>query len=171
MNISLYPLIIILSIALISCSNEKPQSEYPAAQEVIPVKQTEKLPEPVIKKYGYDVAGLDTFMIQDGLQIIKIANGNGPVARNGKEIAVHYTGYLENGTKFDSSVDHGKPYAFILGTEAVIKGWDLALAGLNTGSRSRIIIPPAFGYGAGGYPPLIPPNATLIFDVEIVSAK
>jgi len=84
---------------------------------------------------------------------------------------VHYTGTLENGTKFDSSVDRGQPYEFRLGTGAVIKGWDEGLASMKVGGKRKLIIPPALGYGQRGNPPDIPPNSILLFDVELVGVR
>jgi len=86
-------------------------------------------------------------------------------------VSVHYTGRLENGTKFDSSLDHGKPFDFAIGTGSVIKGWDEGLMSMKVGGKRKLIIPPALGYGVAGRPPTIPANSTLIFDVELLSAK
>lgn len=91
------------------------------------------------------------------------------VAKAGDRISVHYTGTLENGTKFDSSLDRGVPFEFTLGARQVIKGWDQGLLGMKVGDKKRLVLPPELAYGENGYPPAIPPNATLIFDVEIVS--
>jgi FKBP-type peptidyl-prolyl cis-trans isomerase len=103
-----------------------------------------------------------------GLQYIEIVQGTGDQARNGQTVKVHYTGWLTNGTKFDSSKDHGQPFTFSLGAGNVIKGWDQGVAGMRVGGQRRLIIPPDLGYGARGYPPVIPENATLVFDVELL---
>ncbi|MBA3824135.1 MAG: FKBP-type peptidyl-prolyl cis-trans isomerase [Ktedonobacterales bacterium] len=108
-------------------------------------------------------------MTPSGLQFIDVVVGDGAEARNGQKVAVHYTGWLKNGTKFDSSRDRGKPFPFKLGNGDVIKGWDLGVAGMKVGGQRRLIIPADLGYGAGGYPPVIPPKATLTFDVELLS--
>lgn len=105
-----------------------------------------------------------------GLKYADITEGTGTVAQNGQTLTVHYTGTLQNGYKFDSSVDKGKPYQFRLGTSAVIKGWDEGLLGMKVGGKRKLIIPPSLGYGARGSSN-IPPNATLLFDVELLDAK
>lgn len=91
------------------------------------------------------------------------------VTKAGDKISVHYTGTLEDGTKFDSSLDRGVPFKFTLGAGQVIKGWDQGLLGMKVGDKKRLILPPELAYGKAGNPPLIPPNAALIFDVELIS--
>lgn len=98
-----------------------------------------------------------------------LVEGSGPEAKVGDTVEVHYTGTLENGSKFDSSLDRGKPFSFPLGSGMVIKGWDGGVAGMKVGEKVRLTIPPELGYGPMGYPPVIPPNATLIFEVELLS--
>ena len=105
-----------------------------------------------------------------GLKYVDVAEGSGATTQNGQMLTVHYTGTLQNGTKFDSSVDRGKPYEFRLGTGSVIKGWDEGLLGMKVGGKRKLIIPPALGYGARGTSN-IPPNSTLLFDVELIDAK
>jgi FKBP-type peptidyl-prolyl cis-trans isomerase FkpA len=100
-----------------------------------------------------------------------ITGGTGTEAKELDLITVNYTGWLEDGTKFDSSVDRNKPIQFALGTGRVIKGWDEGIAGMKEGGKRRLIIPPELGYGAAGSPPVIPPNATLIFDVELIDVQ
>lgn len=89
--------------------------------------------------------------------------------RQGQTVNVHYTGYLTNGTKFDSSVDRGQPFSFRLGTGQVIKGWDVSVASMSLGETARFTIPSDLGYGARGAPPVIPGNSTLIFDIQLLS--
>jgi FKBP-type peptidyl-prolyl cis-trans isomerase len=106
-----------------------------------------------------------------GLQYIEVAPGAGPEARAGQNVTVHYTGWLTNGSKFDSSRDRNQPFTFGLGRGQVIRGWDEGVAGMRVGGQRRLIIPPDLGYGARGAPGAIPPNATLIFDVELLGVK
>ncbi len=94
--------------------------------------------------------------------------GTGDAPKQGKPVRVHYTGRLTNGKKFDSSVDRGQPFSFTIGVGQVIKGWDEGVATMKVGGKRQLIIPPALGYGARGAPPAIPPNADLIFDVELL---
>jgi FKBP-type peptidyl-prolyl cis-trans isomerase FkpA len=103
-----------------------------------------------------------------GLQYWEIVAGKGATAVAGKEVKVHYTGWLTDGKKFDSSVDHGQPFVFPLGAGRVIKGWDEGVAGMKVGGKRQLRIPPELGYGARGAGRVIPPNATLIFDVELL---
>lgn len=102
------------------------------------------------------------------LNIIDIKAGTGAVAREGDKVAVHYAGALMDGTKFDSSYDRGQPFVFTLGAGQVIQGWDKGVAGMKVGGKRKLIIPPYMAYGASGVPGTIPPNAILIFEVELV---
>ena len=112
-----------------------------------------------------------TVTTPSGLKYIDVVEGDGPSPQRGQTIQVHYTGTLENGKKFDSSVDRGQPYEFPIGTGRVIKGWDEGLMTMKVGGKRKLIIPANLGYGAQGNPPDIPPNATLLFDVELVAIK
>lgn len=107
-------------------------------------------------------------MTADDLQYWDLKVGDGPVATPGKKVTVNYAGYLTNGKKFDSSYDHGTPFQFTLGNSEVIKGWDEGVAGMKVGGRRQLKIPPTLAYGSQGVPGAIPPNATLIFDVELL---
>lgn len=103
-----------------------------------------------------------------GLQYIDLNVGTGATAQAGQTVRVHYTGWLENGKKFDSSVDRGQPFSFPLGAGRVIKGWDEGVQGMKVGGKRKLIIPSNLGYGARGAGGVIPPNATLIFEVELL---
>lgn len=112
------------------------------------------------------------------LQITDVVNGDGPTAEAGQKVIVHYTGWLydpgqpdNKGEKFDSSVDRGEPFSFPLGTGRVIRGWDEGFAGMQIGGKRILIIPPDMGYGARGAGDAIPPNATLMFEVELLDIQ
>ena len=106
-----------------------------------------------------------------GLQYVDLVTGDGREAHVGETAFVHYTGWLEDGTKFDSSVDRGEPFSFRLGAGRVIKGWDEGVVGMNIGTKRKLIIPPHLGYGSRGAGRIIPPNATLIFEVELLDLR
>ncbi len=123
------------------------QTEQPMQDE-----QPQEQPEPVTPK-------LQTEILQEG---------TGAEAINGNTVSVHYTGLLEDGTKFDSSLDRGQPFSFTLGSGQVIKGWDLGVLGMKVGEKRKLTIPSELGYGERGAGASIPPNATLIFEVELL---
>jgi FKBP-type peptidyl-prolyl cis-trans isomerase len=106
-----------------------------------------------------------------GLKYWDIKVGTGAVAEKGKKVVVNYTGWLTNGKKFDSSVDRYRPFVFPLGAGVVIQGWDEGVAGMREGGKRQLLVPPALGYGARGAPPDIPPDATLVFDVELMKVE
>ena len=107
----------------------------------------------------------------DGIQIINIIEGNGAEIVKHSKIQVHYTGKLQDGTKFDSSLDRGEPFTFQIGLRQVIEGWEIGLMGMKVGGKRTLVIPPELAYGDRGAGDLIPPNATLTFDVEIVDVE
>lgn len=106
-----------------------------------------------------------------GLQYIDQVVGTGEIAKAGQTVSVHYTGWLTNGKKFDSSVDRGQPFSFHLGVGQVIKGWDEGVQGMKIGGKRKLTIPSNLGYGARGAGGLIPPHATLVFDVELLGVQ
>ena len=106
----------------------------------------------------------------NGLKYVDLIVGSGATAETGKRVAVHYTGWLTDNTKFDSSLDRGQPYPFTLGAREVIQGWDEGIKGMRIGGKRKLTIPPDLGYGASGYGP-IPANATLIFEVELMGVN
>lgn len=110
-------------------------------------------------------------MNKQGVEIEILKEGVGAVAKNGDIVSVHYTGTLENGTKFDSSVDRGTPFEFSLGAGQVIPGWDIGVEGMKVGEKRKLIIPSLLAYGERGAGGVIPPNATLIFEVELLEIK
>ncbi len=112
--------------------------------------------------------GTDVVTTDSGLQYVDVVEGTGAQPQAGQTVVVHYTGTLEDGTKFDSSRDRNQPFSFPLGAGRVIKGWDEGIATMKVGGQRRLIIPPELGYGSRGAGGVIPPNATLIFDVELL---
>jgi len=113
--------------------------------------------------------------LANGLKYTDTNVGTGAEATKGHKVSVHYTGWLYNngakGAKFDSSLDRGQPFAFALGAQQVIRGWDEGVAGMKVGGKRTLIIPPELGYGARGAGGVIPPNATLMFDVELLGVQ
>jgi FKBP-type peptidyl-prolyl cis-trans isomerase FkpA len=105
------------------------------------------------------------------LKIEDIREGTGKEAKTGDAVAVHYVGTLTDGKKFDSSRDRGSPFSFRLGAGQVIRGWDQGVPGMKVGGVRKLTIPPDMAYGARGFPPVIPPNSTLVFEVELVEIR
>jgi FKBP-type peptidyl-prolyl cis-trans isomerase len=122
-----------------------------------------------------DAADNQVTEMPDGLKYTDTKTGDGATARSGNKVSVHYTGWLSDngakGKKFDSSVDRGQPFQFTLGAKQVIAGWDEGVAGMKVGGKRTLTIPPELGYGARGAPGAIPPNSTLIFDVELLQVQ
>ncbi len=151
-----------LTVPLIACGDgeEAGPAETPAATpEVTPVEGGPP-----------EVSGEPT-TTESGLQFIDIEVGTGDSPQSGQTIEVHYTGWLTDGTKFDSSVDRGQPFSFVIGVRQVIAGWDEGVASMKVGGERRLILPPELAYGERGSPPVIPANAQLIFDVELLGIK
>ena len=118
-----------------------------------------------------EAEGEKSIETSSGLQYLDLVKGVGREAHVGETASVHYTGWLKDGTKFDSSLDRGQPFQFRLGAGRVIRGWDEGIVGMNIGSKRKLIIPPHLGYGKRGAGRVIPPNATLIFEVELLDLR
>lgn len=147
----------------------------PAPTTVVTETPTKNLPADTIKLMAMNTSsgsdetqGDNVVTTPSGLKYIELQEGEGATPNKGQTVVVHYTGTLENGTKFDSSRDRNQPFQFKLGIGQVIKGWDEGLSTMKVGGRRQLIIPPELGYGARGAGGAIPPNATLIFDVELL---
>jgi peptidylprolyl isomerase len=149
---------ICLTVPLAACGDGEEASPTPT----VPATQVEGGP-PV-------VSGEPT-VTASGLQIIDIEVGTGDSPQSGQTVDVHYTGWLTDGTKFDSSLDRGQPFSFVIGAGRVIQGWDEGVASMKVGGERRLIIPSELAYGESGYPPVIPANAQLIFDVELLAIR
>lgn len=132
---------------------------------------------PAAQAAGHDVPdpspipGGKVHKLANGLVYEDLVVGNGRMADPGLAVSVHYTGWLADGTKFDSSVDRNEPFQFTLGRGEVIRGWDEGVKGMRIGGKRKLTIPPDLGYGARGAGGVIPPNATLVFDVELLGVK
>lgn len=165
------------SLLLAACTTPIPEAEpEPLAVETVPPIQATDTPTPLPAAPTSDATPTPinpetTVITESGLQFTEISAGEGPVAESGQIVSVHYTGTLEDGTVFDSSYNRGEPISFPLGAGFVIPGWDEGIAMMNVGSQAILVIPPDLGYGAQGAGGVIPPNATLIFDVELVEVS
>jgi FKBP-type peptidyl-prolyl cis-trans isomerase FkpA len=130
---------------------------------------------PATTEGGFSASlGVDTAAMTktpSGLRYQDLAKGDGAEATAGKTVQVHYTGWLPNGEKFDSSRDRNEPFNFTLGAGQVIAGWDEGVAGMKVGGRRKLVIPPDLAYGTAGAPPDIPPGATLVFDIELLNVR
>lgn len=113
----------------------------------------------------------ETQTTKSGLQFIDLTVGSGDSPETGKKVSVHYTGWLTSGKKFDSSLDRDSPFTFVIGFGQVIKGWDEGVATMKVGGKRKLIIPAELGYGKRGAGAIIPPNAELVFDVELLGVK
>ena len=120
---------------------------------------------------GTAASAANTVTMPDGLKYQDLTVGSGATAQSGNKVSVHYTGWLTDGTKFDSSLDRGQPFEFTLGAGNVIRGWDEGVKGMKVGGKRRLTIPPDLGYGAAGAGGVIPPNATLVFEVELLKVQ
>jgi peptidylprolyl isomerase len=147
-------ILLILLIALSGCSKKKTESDAISK----------------LKEMGM-LSNETVVTTQSGLQYVDIAIGQGSAIQTGQTVTVHYTGWLLDGKKFDSSVDRGEPFEFQVGVGQVIKGWDEGVLSMKVGGKRKLIIPSDLGYGPRGAGRVIPPNATLVFEVEVLDAK
>ncbi len=135
------------------------------------VAQTEQKKPAEKKGETGKAAPAKTVTTRSGLKYVDLVVGKGAIPKAGNTVIVHYTGWLTNGKKFDSSVDRNQPFSFVLGRGQVIKGWDEGVATMRVGGKRKLTIPPQLGYGSEGYPGVIPGNATLIFEVELLQVN
>ncbi len=150
-----------------STSVNQTQSQSQSQLQTQTQTQTQK--ESVMSQEQENTPNLqDAISTASGLKYIEITEGEGESPSKGQTVTVHYTGTLENGSKFDSSRDRNRPFSFTIGVGQVIKGWDEGVATMKVGGRRTLIVPPELGYGSQGAGGVIPPNATLIFDVELL---
>lgn len=133
------------------------------------VSNGNKSPQPAIQKnIVQPSANKNSFEIE-GMKVEILAEGTGNGAKANDNVTVHYTGTLENGAVFDSSVERNAPFTFLLGAGRVIKGWDLGVMGMKLGEKRKLVIPAELAYGQAGFPPVIPQNAALTFEVELIA--
>jgi FKBP-type peptidyl-prolyl cis-trans isomerase len=158
-------LMIVVSLAALSACKD-PNASSGSSNEASPSASVKPLCDaPPAAATGLTDAGVTALKIED------VSVGTGAEATAGKTVVVNYIGRLANGTQFDASCDRKQPFDFPLGAGAVIKGWDQGVAGMKVGGQRRLIIPSTLGYGAQGAGGVIPPNAALVFDVELVEVK
>jgi FKBP-type peptidyl-prolyl cis-trans isomerase len=158
-------LLILLALATLLLAQAGKTTAPAAGAKATDKKSADKQPAGPTKVSGNPVT------TASGLKYWEIKKGSGATAVAGKQVSVHYTGWLTDGKEFDTSLDTGEPIKFELGSGKVIKGWDEGIGGMKVGGKRQLHIPPELGYGARGAPPTIPPNATLIFDVQLVGVK
>ncbi len=165
------PLLITLILAYMGCGGKK--VETPVGE--VATKKVEK-----VEASGEEITAEEGEMVEttgkevtteSGLKYVDLVVGTGESPMKGQTAVVHYTGWLMDGEKFDSSVDRGTPFSFPVGMGRVIKGWDEGVLTMKVGGKRKLTIPPELGYGERGSPGAIPPNATLIFDVELLEIK
>ncbi|MFA5870812.1 MAG: FKBP-type peptidyl-prolyl cis-trans isomerase [Candidatus Paceibacterota bacterium] len=161
--------IVIVGVGAILYGMRAPQE--PVAQELQEQGLNQQQSQPITQAPMPQSTNITMQTLDDGLQIGDEVVGTGAEAVAGKEVTVHYTGTLINGTKFDSSLDRGAPFTFSLGVGQVIRGWDEGVVGMKVGGKRKLIIPSELGYGPRGAGSTIPPNATLLFDVELLGVK
>lgn len=164
--LSIFAILLLIFVAGCGKSEKTPENK---TEE--PAQQTETTPAEQPMTAGITQATGDTVTTASGLKYVDITVGEGPSPTTGQICEMHYTGWLPNGTKFDSSRDRGQTFQFPIGTGRVIKGWDEGISTMKVGGRRMLIIPSDLAYGDQGRPPVIPPKSTLIFDVELLGVK
>ena len=171
----------LLLASLLACSTPAPEASKPADAPATPAAPP-SAPEAGATAYSADPATITTgpwtqvdmkalVVAPSGLVYAVLQPGTGAVAEAGKTVAVHYSGWLVDGKQFDSSIPRGEPIRFPLGQGRVIRGWDDGVAGMKVGEKRQLRIPFAMAYGESGRPPVIPPRATLVFDVELMAVE
>lgn len=171
LSLAIVLLLLLAAFTLGACSRQSPTESTPVEPQA-GEGATDQPPaeEPTEQPLVPDKSPGKTKDVTD-LKIEDKVVGTGAEAKPGSTVDVHYTGWLTDGSKFDSSRDSGKPFRFTIGQGQVIQGWDEGIAGMKVGGKRRLFVPPTLGYGPQGYPPVIPPNATLVFDVELLSVE
>jgi peptidylprolyl isomerase len=163
--------VVAVAACLAGCSSEpRKPSEEPASRSVAPeTSAATAAPEPVATAAPAADPGAVT--TPEGLVYTDLVLGTGAQPAAGQVVSVHYVGTFTDGKKFDSSRDRGNPFSFPLGMKKVIQGWDLGIASMKVGGKRKLVIPPELAYGSRGYPGAIPPNATLVFEVELLGVE
>jgi len=163
---------VVFLVLLVVAQVSQPRAEAIAAERPTAALETAplsiaQLPVPDSTSLDATSEPTDVITTDSGLQYVDIQEGTGATPQSGQTVTVHYTGTLQDGTKFDSSRDRDRPFSFRLGAGQVIRGWDEGISTMKVGGRRQLIIPPELGYGSRGVGP-IPPNSTLLFDVELL---
>lgn len=165
----------VVSFALaLGCAKltEPPKEEAIQAEVAQPAASASAQPAPTVTaKPAETQKPAEAPPSNEKLESKDLVVGKGTEAKTGDTVKVHYVGTLPDGKEFDSSKKHNQPFEFELGAGRVIKGWDQGVAGMKIGGKRKLTVPPSLGYGARGFPPVIPPNATLIFEVELLEVK
>jgi FKBP-type peptidyl-prolyl cis-trans isomerase len=160
-----------LSLLLAACAGDtapEPEPEPAMTEEVAPPVAA-PMATTFAQELNVELEGMER--TESGLRYDVRKEGSGAIVAPGQTAVVHYTGWLPDGTKFDSSRDRGEPFSFSVGAGQVIPGWDEGVAGMKVGEERKLVIPPDLGYGAAGAGGAIPPNATLVFDVELLAIQ
>lgn len=165
-------LAVLLTLGLFACGEREAVPEDAVEDSLAAETASTAAPEPasVASEYAAELGvDLDAMEVtESGLYVFDLREGEGEEAVPGDAVVVHYTGWLPNGMKFDSSRDRAEPFTFVLGEGRVIPGWEEGVAGMKVGGQRRLVIPPHLGYGPIGAGDVIPPDATLVFDVELL---